>query len=342
MSVNAIKVAILGLGRVGTSVGLSLNRYSARKDARQRFEVFGFDPRSGIASAAEKIGAIQHVVRSVYDAAAGKDIIVVALPYAEVQTVFREIADALREDSVVLDASPLKRPSLEWATRLLPAHAHLVGVTPIVNPRYLFDGLNDTEHAAADFFDDGFMLVTPSPRAAKAAVELATDFSALLGATPHFVDPDEHDGLMAATEGLPALLGAMTFYMLQRSEGWADARRMGNPAFGQLTHHLVDTHPDDLRDLLLNNRENVARYLGETITVLTSVHELLVRGDREGLEAALVEAYDTYQVWLAKRTSGRWDEKSAAVSHEKVSDTLMSGLLGGYLTRRIRGEEDRD
>ncbi|MCA9906470.1 MAG: hypothetical protein KC547_21600, partial [Anaerolineae bacterium] len=90
-----------------------------------------------------------------------------------------------------------------------------------------------------------------------------------------------------------------------------------------------------------NNRENVARYLSETIAVLTSVHELLMHGDREGLEAALVEAYDTYQVWLAKRTSGRWDEKGAA-SQEKVSDTLMSGLLGGYITRRLRGDEDRD
>jgi len=336
MSVNAINVAILGLGRVGASVGLALARYSERKDARQKFEIVGFDPRSGVASAAEKRGAVQRTVRNVHDAVADKDIVFIALPYAEVETVFREIADGLRTDVVVLDASPLKLPSLEWRAKLLPAHVHLVGITPVVNPRYLFDGLNDTDHAAADFFDDGFMLVMPDPRAAKAAVELATDFSALLGATPHFVDPDEHDGLVAATEGLPALLGAMTFYMLQHGEGWTDARRMGNPAFGQLTHHLVDTHPDDLRDLLLNNRQNVTRYLGELIEVMTSFQDILVRGDRAGLEAALVESYDAYQVWLSKRTSGRWDETSKTGPDN--TDSLMSGLIGNYLTKRLRGE----
>ncbi|MBE0691252.1 MAG: prephenate dehydrogenase [Anaerolineae bacterium] len=338
MSVNAIKVAILGLGRVGASAGLALARYSARKDARQKFELFGFDPRPGVASAAEKMGAVQHTARNVFDAVSGKDINFVAMPYAEVENVFREVADALREDVVVLDASPLKLPSLEWRSKLLPAHAHLIGVTPVANPRYLFDGLDDTEHAAADFSDDGFMLVMPDPRAAKAAVELATDFSALLGATPHFVDPGEHDGLIAATEGLPALLGVMTFYMLQRSEGWADARRMGNPAFGQLTHHLVDTHPDDLRDLLLNNRQNVTRYLGELIEVMMSFHEILARGDGADLEAALVETYDAYQVWLSKRTSGRWVE-TADSSPDKAGDKLMSGLVGGFLARRLRGED---
>ncbi|MCC6616939.1 MAG: prephenate dehydrogenase [Anaerolineae bacterium] len=337
MSGNAIEVAVLGLGRVGTSAGLALARYSARKDARQQFKVVGFDPRPGVAPAAEKLGAVGQTVRNVYDAVVDKDIIFVAMPYAEVETTFREIADGLRQDAVVLDASPLKLPSLEWRAKLLPAHAHLVGVTPVANPRYLFDGLNDTEHAAADYFDDGFMLVMPDPRAAKAAVELATDFSALLGATPHFLDPDEHDGLSAATEGLPALLGVMTFYMLQRSEGWTDARRMGNPAFGQLTHHLIDTHPDDLRDLLLNNRENVTRYLGELIDVANSFQELLARGDKAGLEAALVETYDAYQVWLAKRTSGRWEETGKNVPDK--SDTLMSGLIGSYLTKRLRGED---
>ncbi|MCA9910618.1 MAG: prephenate dehydrogenase/arogenate dehydrogenase family protein, partial [Anaerolineae bacterium] len=198
MTTNAIEVAILGLGRVGTSVGLALERYNARKNAKQKFQVVGFDPRPGVAPAAEKMGALQHTVRNAYDAVAGKDVVFIAMPYAEVEMTFREIADGLREDAVVLDASSLKTPSLEWRAKLLPAHAHLVGVTPVVNPRYLFDGLDDTEHAAVDFFDEGFMLVMPDPRAAKAAVELATDFSSLLGATPHFLDPDEQDGLIAA------------------------------------------------------------------------------------------------------------------------------------------------
>lgn len=336
MPANSVHVGILGLGRVGASVGLSLRRYSARKDARQQFVVTGYDSRSDVLSTAQQRGALDQASRTPQDAAQGKDIVVIALPYADVEDTFRHIASVLRPDVVLLDVSPLKQASIEWAAQHLPERAHLVGLWPVMNPRYLFDGLDDTEHAAEDLFDGGAMLLTPNKTAITDAVELASDFSIILGSTPHFVDPAEHDGLIAATEGLPALLGIATFYMLRRRHGWNDARRTGNSALGQLTHHLRDTHPEDLRDLLLNNRENMLRSLDELLTVLDAFRDLLARSDRAGLEAAIIDSADAYADWLHKRTSGRWDD--AAIPRDSGNDSLVSGLLGGFLARKLRGD----
>ena len=336
---NTIQVGILGLGRIGASVGLALARYNGRKEANQQFIVSAFDPRSAVVSLAQERGVAKDYARSVHDAVAGKDIVIVALPYAEVQALYRTIASSLRQDVVLLDTSPLKMPSLEWANKHLSTAVHMVGITPILNPNYLFDGLDDTEHAAEDLFDRGAMLLSPSASANRDAVELAADFSTILGANSHFVDPAEHDGMIAATEGLPALLGIATFALLNRSEGWNDAQRAGNPALGQLTHHLRDSHPDDLRDLLLFNRENTMRHLSDLIDVLTAFQSDLARSDRNGLEALIIQSADSYNEWLQRRTSGKWDKREEPV--QTTTTAMVSGLLGGYLSRRIRGDKDK-
>ncbi len=330
----AIQVAVLGLGRLGSSIGLGLRRYSKTKDARQEFAVSAYDPRAVMMSSAEGRAVADRFVRSPQDAVKDKDVVVMALPYAEVQATYRAIASALRQDAVLLDFSPLKLPSQDWTQKYLPETVHVVGVTAILNAKYLYDGLDDATHAAEDLFDDGGFLLMPGTSANPDAVQLAADFGTILGATPHFVDVAEHDGLAAALEGLPALLGVAMFQMLLRSAGWNDARRAGNPALGQLIHHLHDAHPDDLRDLLLLNRENTLRYLSEYIDVLEGFRDALGRGDRGALEEAMVRSEAAYREWILKRANNRWEGGSEP---DVSAPSMMEGLFGGFLSKRMRG-----
>jgi prephenate dehydrogenase len=336
---TTITVGILGLGRIGTSVGLALKRYNAQKDARQQFTISGFDSHDSSAETARKNGAVDSLARNPVDAAANKDIVVIALSYGEVQGAYRIIGTELHPSTVVLDTSPLKLPSMEWADKYLSSEVHMVSITPVVNAKYLFDGADDAEHAAADLFDKGIMLLMPSVTSAKDAVELASDFSQLLGATPRFADPVEHDGWIAATEGLPALLGVAAFHMLREDEGWGDTQRAANPAFGRLTHHLYDTHPDDLRDLLLQNRQNVIRHLDQMTETLRTLRAVLAQNDRAALEEALIESAKSYNEWLIRRQKARWDDRDESQSPQS-RELFMGGLLGGYLSKRLRGGKD--
>lgn len=335
---NTIQVGILGLRRLGASFGLALARYNARKEARQQFSVTGYDTHQPYAQAAKTSGAVSAIAKLPEDAAAGKDIVILALPYSEVAGAYRVIGGAVRAGAVVLDAAPLKLPSMEWAKAHLSAQAHQIGITPILNPKYLFDGLEMPENASADLFDDGTMLILPSASSDRQAVELASDFSELLGAAPRFADPVEHDGWIASMEGLPALLGLGLFYMLKSSDGWDDVRRAGNPNFGRVTHHLFDTHPDDLRDLLLNNRLNTVHTLDRLIESLNALRETLAKNDRAALEELLINSAADYEKWLLRRKDGRWDERDRPAADRP---DIMSGMLGGYLSKRIkRGKTD--
>lgn len=336
---TTISVGILGLGRLGASVGLALRRYNAQKGAKHEFQIVGADAGGSAQAAAEKSGAVERLTRTYADAVQNRDIVILALPYSEVATAYREIGLAARPGAVVIDFSPLKTPSIRWAQERLPEQVYMVGVTAILNPAYLFDGLDDAEHARADLFERGSWLLMPGPGCAKEAVELVADLAEIIGATPHFMDPLEHDTLSAATEGLPALLGLAAFRMLSNANAWSDAQRVTNAAFGRLTHHLEDTHPDDLRDLLLNNRDNLLPQIDALTATLRDLRAVLERGDRDALEVALIDAARSYNEWIARRRSGRWDDRP---EQRPASGSLMSGLMGDYLSKRLRRDKSED
>ncbi|MEP7290856.1 MAG: prephenate dehydrogenase/arogenate dehydrogenase family protein [Chloroflexota bacterium] len=339
MPAATIKVGILGLGRLGASVGLALKRYNAGKDARQQFVTTGYAASNLQTQALKTLNPVDKVARNLEDAALEQDIVFLALPYRDVQTAYQLIGHDLRSGSVLLDASPLKLPSHEWAAKHLNAEAHMVGVLPVLNAKYMFDGLDDTEHAAADLFDGGSFLLLPNAKSEKEAVELASDFGELLGSTPLFGDPVEHDVWASASEGLPAVLGLAAFYSLFRRDGWNDVRKVGNPSFGHLTHHLYDSNPDDLRDLMLNNRENMLRQIDSTVETLGVLRGMLAENDRASLEEILIQTMETYVTWVVHRREGRWDKPESVASPSR-SDLFLGGMFGSYLTKRIKRDKD--
>jgi len=335
---RTITVAIIGLERVGSSVALALRRCNQRENAAQHFEITGADPRPGILQTAKQAKLCERCERSVATAARGRDIVVLALPVTEQRGVWQGLADALQPGAVVLDLAQLKVPALRLAQEWLPAEAHLVHMTPVVNARYLFEGLDDGAHAAEDLFDGSSMMLMPAPDCSRAAVELASDFSTLLGATVHFMDPAEHDSLVAATVDLPALLGVAGFHSLSHSAGWNDLQRLTNPPFGRLTQPLFDVHPDDLRDQWLHNREALLRRLDALLDTLQQTRAALAETDRDALEAMLTGASDEYSAWINRRNRNQWDADEREARGPSPSSMLVSGLMGDFLSRRLRGD----
>ncbi len=71
---TTITVGIIGLGRVGVSVGLALKRYNARKDARQQFDITGYAADNAEMQTAKTLNAVDHPVRNIVAAASDKDV----------------------------------------------------------------------------------------------------------------------------------------------------------------------------------------------------------------------------------------------------------------------------
>ncbi len=335
-----ISVAVLGLGRIGTSVALALKRYNRRSDRAHNFRVTGYAADNVQGRGANRLNACDTIARDVVEAVRDKDIIVMALPYSEVQGAYQAMGKSLRTGAVIMDFSPLKQPSQAWTKKYVQPGSHLLGVTPILNPKYVFDAVDETERASEDLFDDGAFMLVPSVTCIPEAIDLGRDFADILGAESQFTDPVENDSFVAATEGLPALLGLAYYMALHNSQGWSDVQKFTNPAFGQLTHHLFDTHPDDLRDLWIRNRESLMRYTDELMLSLRNLRRAMAENDTAAIEAAVGGASADYETWYNRRLKMDWDQEP--VPRAADGPDIMSSIFGGYLANRLRGKRDQD
>ena len=122
------KIAIIGLGRIGGSVGLALKK--AKIDA----EIVGHDKDSETAHKAQKRGAVDKTEWNLHGACDHAGLIVLALPLAAVKSTLEALKESLGPGVIVTDTATTKVPVLEWA-RALPQGVEFVGGNPALNPR---------------------------------------------------------------------------------------------------------------------------------------------------------------------------------------------------------------
>ena len=334
-----VSIAILGMNRVGTSVGLALHRYN-RSGREHNFQVTGYDTNASALKKAQGMNAIDKSDHRLNEAVRDKDIVVITMPYNELKDVYEIIAPNLRRGSVVVDMTPVKQQSLKWAAEYLQEGTHVVSAEPIPNPHYLFDGTDELERATEDYFDSSSMLLMPSPSCVKEAVTLATDFSTLIGSEPMFFDPAEYDALMAGTKALPSLLGVMYFYTISKGSGWDDAQRLTGSDFGMLTRVLFDTHPDDLTALWMDSRNDLVNKLDFLMANLNQIRTSLLEKDRDAVEAVLEQSSRDYENWINRRHNNRWQMQDQVDAESPSFGSMMGNLVGGFVTRR--GKKDND
>ena len=74
------------------------------------------------------------------------------------------------------------------------------------------------------------------------------------------------------------------------------------------------------------------------LTGITKRFGALVANDSAALEEALVTSSEAYGEWLARRRTGDWGDKPGD-TERSGSEMWLTSLLGGYLTKKIKGEK---
>lgn len=329
-----LTVAILGLDRLGVSIALRLKHYM-EKNGQHQFTIVGYDNRDDFEKPARKLKLFEKIERKSFNAVQNADLVVMNLPYEDVKVAYELIAPDLRDGVVILDASVIKVPSLEWAKKFLTDEHHVIGFTPIINSEFMFEHNHSAEHASEDYFLNSSIFLTPSVTSIKEAVDLAVNFAAILGGKAKFLDPAEHDSLTTLTEQIPQLLSIATYFTAVRHNAWQDAQRLTNPSFNVLTRYLFTHHPDALRDEWMENSDNLVRAIDELMLTLQDIRGRIAEKDDAGIEAFIIGASDDYQVWINKRHNGKWDDSGK--SDVQIDNPVASSLLGGSIAKRLFG-----
>jgi prephenate dehydrogenase len=264
-----LKVAILGVGLIGGSIGLAAQRHA---DA----EVCGYDPDPVVREEALALGAISTQAPDVPNAVAGADVVFVAAPVSALADVVRLALDSAGADCVVSDVGSTKR-----VVSGADADERFVGGHPLAGAETA-----GVRHARADMFEGATWYLTPA-RGSTAGVlyERLHRLLASFGARPTAIDVDTHDRLMACVSHLPHVLANLLVTQAANLLG-DESQRMPavGPSFRDSTR-VAGANSAIWTDIYISNGDALIAVIDEFAGRLAEVRTALERRDEAAVTA---------------------------------------------------------
>lgn len=330
-----IQLSIIGLGQIGASVGLAL------ADHPKLVKRIGYDRDPDVIRLAKKMGAVDKTHANLNAAVQGSDLVLLALPMDEIRSTMNEIADKLKAGAVLMDTAPVKDVVAGWAKDSLPEGCFYVGLTPVINPKYLHEEKYGVQAAKEDLFHNGLIAIVAPPHANSKSVKLAADLTRLLGADPLFAEVVEVDGLMTATHIVPQLMAAALLNATVDQPGWREARKLAGRAYAEVSGPIVHLgDPGALASTALLSREHVLRVTDSVIAALQSLRTDIENKNYEALSGRLERARKGREIWWRQRRAANW----AAEQIPRVKTSAASNVFGNLLRfggrPRIREQDD--
>jgi len=326
----SIQITIIGLGQVGSSIGLAL---AEQKDIKR----VGHDKDYGTARQAHKAGAVDEIKVNLPASVNDANVVILSIPLSEVRETLEVIAPDLREGTVVIDTAPAKATVAAWFKELIPQGRHYVGLAPAVGANYLHGIDLGVEAAHADLFTKGLFLVNAPQGTPGEAVKLATDLVALLGAQSMISDEVESDGLLAATHILPQLASAALLDSTVDQPGWVEARKVAARPYASATATMAyHDEAKSLGEAALGNRENVLRVIDIYMASLDKLRDSIDKGDNKSVIEFLEDAVKARDRWLSERTHADWQNMTQNKSDAQSFGDRLSRMFVGSIIERTK------
>ena len=315
-----MKLTLVGLGLVGTSLGLAL------KSANSELEIVGHDPDPERSKRARSLGAIDKSHWNLIAACEGTDLVVLDLSLVEVEKTLGAIGDTLEDRTIVLDTAAIKRPVLEMADRLLPERVQFIG------GHLVSAHLASSSEPSSSLLSGAVFYLVPGQGTDARALDAASNLANAVGATPCYIDAAEHDGVMASTSHLALASALAVMSALGGEEGIRErARAVGSEIAAQ--SELMDALEAASVDLLLANADNLGRWLDALATELDVMRREIAEGDHEALSGRLDAAQALCRQWIL----GDAPNEEPALQVESPWRRMLFGGLG-----RSGRETDRE
>jgi prephenate dehydrogenase len=267
--VSRLRVAVLGVGLIGGSVGLAARR-------RLGAHVLGYDPDGDALALALRLGAIDESRAELADAVRDADYVFVATPVGMAVTVAREALAAAGEECVVTDLGSTKRRIAHelFDPRMVPGHPMAGAETAGVK------GADET------MFDGAVWYLTPHERTQAQALARLSAAIEQLGAQPVRIDAEAHDRLMASVSHLPHVLAnLLVAQALRAAPGAETLAGVGvNPSFRDATR-VAGANTAVWTDIYMANADLLAEALDDAIRELSGVRDALDAEDADALAA---------------------------------------------------------
>jgi prephenate dehydrogenase len=257
------RLAIVGTGLIGTSVGLAAKQAGAVHAA-------GFDPDPDALRVARERGAVDLAAATLAEAVEAAELVIVAAPVAALPERVLEVLALVGNDCTVTDVGSTK-------VAVCAASGddnRFIGGHPVCGSE-----TSGPEFASADIFRGATWFLTPQVVTDPDRYRMVHGFVAALGAHPVAIDPVAHDRLVALTSHLPHALSNLLVNQAgsTRVEGHEPLASAGG-SLRDMTR-VAGANPQIWVDIFLENSGPLREALAEHRRLIEQLEVALTVGD---------------------------------------------------------------
>jgi prephenate dehydrogenase len=283
-------LVVIGVGLIGGSFALAL------KKAGLVGRVIGVGRSAGNLAQAKTLGVIDVIEADMAHAVSAADLVLVAVPVAQTESVLRAIGPHIGPGCVVTDGGSTKQDVVALAraalgdkiTRFVPAH-------PIAGAEN-----SGAAAARAELYQGRKVVITPLPETSAAAVERVRAAWLACGAELRTMQPAEHDAVFAAVSHLPHLLAYALVHDVALHDNAGTLFDYAASGFRDFTR-IASSHPEMWRDICVANRSAILVELKRYQAQLTEMQRMLEAGDADALESVFARAREARDNWLKRQ-----------------------------------------
>ena len=273
MTVIYSKMAIIGIGLIGSSVALAARR------AGLVGHIVGCDRDPEVVSEVIRLGLADSVTADAAEAVADADLVVMAVPVGAIGALAEQIIPAMKPGAVLTDTGSTKRSVIRDVTPHVSDDIHWIPSHPLAG----------TEHSGPgagfpDLFKGRYWLIL-SGDAPEGEVARFETFVTAMGAVGERMDADYHDKVLALTSHLPHLIAytIVSTAVNLESQLKNDVIRFSASGFRDFTR-LAASDPVMWRDVFINNDEAVLDMLQRFSEDLSDLQRSIRWGEKDKLE----------------------------------------------------------
>lgn len=311
------KIALLGVGLIGGSIGLKL------KAMDYAGTVVGYDRKEVLEEALMR-GAIDQGAGDIAEAIAGAELIVLAMAADEVAKVLPTILRTSIPHAVVTDTAGAKGEILAAAREVTDAKGVFIGGHPLAGS--LRTGI---ANAHPELFASAYWILTPDDQVPDERLTALKWWIRMLGAHPIILPADVHDRIIAATTHMPLVFAlALTDWLATQSRDLNLVQKLATGHFQGMTV-LASLPLQAWESVLAANKEQTLAALRSFRDHFNEIEALYQTGK---LDEVWQRAY-SFQRKLARERPGDWDSQSeltVIVPDKPGSLARVAGLLAEH------------
>jgi prephenate dehydrogenase len=280
------QLGLIGCGLMGGSFALAMKRAGLVK------RVIGYSKSPTTTQKALKMGVIDAEAPSALMAASGADLVLISVPVAATEAIFKTIIHIISPKTLVIDVGSTKQDVVKAArTVLKDKMGCFVPCHPIAGKE-----LSGVEHADVNLYKGKKVILTPTERTQTTHLKKATELWQALGCDVHNMSPAAHDAAYAVVSHLPHMLGFALMNSILAQDDSKEYLSLAGTGFRDFTR-IAASEPKMWTDIMMTNKEELLAQSKAFRRSLQAMEVLIQTGQYDALLELVTKASKTRAHW---------------------------------------------